>query len=245
MKSILTLLLLSGIGAAYLYLPAQTPEKPAPAQAQHHFSEPGVAYTTDYVALRLASGVVGIAPGTRLTECLDVHVPDKAVVNNGTYTFTVDPRTLTHDIDLAHQLAAADQQDQAHAVSSLTLSQQERAANQHTANLLTAQDVDQVNAEAVASSTVGSYDASLHQPVATVGAAGGYGGFYYGGDTTIINNVSVNRFGGAGVRDATGAGASVVARASKFAAPRPAPGRGITGPATGSSNASGTGFSTR
>lgn len=246
MKDVLTVCILGGIAAAYMCLPARTRSVPTPAPVPHHYSEPGVAYTTDYLSLRLPTGVVGISPGTQVAEHLDVSAADQQeVVSHGGYTFSVGPQMLTHDMDLARELAANDQRSQSHAALSLSRSQQQRADDQHTANLLSAQDVERANAQAVAASTVGTYASALHQPVAAVGASGGYGGTYHGGDTVINSSLTVIQYNngvGAGSRGGSAGTISAGARTSRVAVPRSVPTRGMAGPAAPWPNTPGTGI---
>lgn len=168
MKGILALLFLVGIAAAYWYLPAQ---------ARRRYSETGVFYTVDYVTLHLPGGVVGFPPGSRLLARFDIHVPDKELVTDGTHLFALDPKSLTHDMDYAQELAEADQEGQDRASADLDQMKSRVAANRREAEIITAEDIDRMNASLVSASIVGNDGASLWQPASAAGVYGGYSGF--------------------------------------------------------------------
>ena len=166
MKALLILLLLGAIGAPAWYLPAKS---------RHHFSETGMVYTTSYVTVRLPTGVVGFPAGSRLQSRFDIHVLDKELVTDGKYTLALDPATLTHDMEYAGELAEADQQGQDAAGAGIEHTRDRIAASRRSAELLTAQDIDQVNSTLVASSTVGNFGQNLRRQAGTMGYYGSAG----------------------------------------------------------------------
>ena len=189
MKGFLALLILVATAAAAWFLPARP---------RHHYSETGVVYTTNYLTLRVPTGVVGFPPGTRLTARFDLHVPDQETITDGKYTLAVDPQVLTHDIEYAGELASADQLNQDESQARIAQTKAAHAASQHAVELTHAQDIDGVNASMVAASRVGNFSSRLNDPTAAVGAWGGYGayGYYNGGypaGSVIDGSTTINR----------------------------------------------------
>jgi len=209
-KGLLTLLMLAGIAAASWYLPAK---------GRHHYSETGVFYTTDYLTLHTANGVIGFPPGSRLRACFTVHVPDKEVVTDGKYMLAVDSSVLTHDVEYGSDLAESDRADQDRTLASIAQRKAQSAAGQHAAELVAARDIEGANAAMIAASVVGNNDTALNRPTTVAGSYASYGGGGYAGggasSGTVVNNVRVtqNNFG-VGASASRGGGGMVASSSS-------------------------------
>src|SRR5437667_2510014 len=90
--------------------------KPTPAPRSAAVKEPRLAPEGTYflirrVSLKIDSGVVGFAPGTKVT-LVERGVP-LSVVSDGQYQFSVAPSLLTNDLDIADGVAKSDYAAQA------------------------------------------------------------------------------------------------------------------------------------
>jgi len=88
--------------------------KPAPARpvtSQPRLAPEGTFFLLQRASLPIDSGVIGFAPGTKVTM---VEQGDSAsTVTDGQYQFTVQSSQLTNDLDLAASVAKADYTTQA------------------------------------------------------------------------------------------------------------------------------------
>ena len=98
--------------AAARSTPAKSqPVRPTPAARSVAVKEPRLAPEGTYfllqrVSLKIDSGVVGFAPGTKVT-LVERGVP-LSVVSDGQYQFSVAPSLLTNDLDIADGVAKSD-----------------------------------------------------------------------------------------------------------------------------------------
>ena len=106
--------------AAARPIPAKQPAaerlgaKPTPARPvaqERHLAPEGTFFLLQRASLPIDSGVIGFAPGTKVTM---VEQGDSAsTVTDGQYQFTVQSSQLTNDLDLAASVAKADYTTQA------------------------------------------------------------------------------------------------------------------------------------
>jgi hypothetical protein len=91
---------------------AQQPgAKPTPVTPQRRLAPEGTYFLLERASLRIESGVIGFAPGTKVTL---VDQGDSAsTVTDGQYQFTVPSSQLTNDLDLAASIAKSDYTAQA------------------------------------------------------------------------------------------------------------------------------------
>jgi len=89
--------------------------KPTPARSvatrQPRLAPEGTYFLLQRVSLKIDSGVVGFAPGTKVT-LVERGVP-LSVVSDGQYQFSVAPSLLTNDLDIADGVAKSDYAAQA------------------------------------------------------------------------------------------------------------------------------------
>jgi hypothetical protein len=91
--------------------------KPTPVMSQRRLAPEGTYFLVQRTSLTTHSGVIGFAPGTKVTL---VEQGDSAVtVTDGEYRFAVPPSQLTNDLDLAASVANSDYTAQAR-ISELT-----------------------------------------------------------------------------------------------------------------------------
>ena len=91
--------------------PAARPTPARPVTPQRHLAPEGTYFLLERASLRVDSGVIGFAPGTKVTM---VEQGDSAsTVTDGQYQFTVQSSQLTNDLDLAANVAKADYTTQA------------------------------------------------------------------------------------------------------------------------------------
>jgi hypothetical protein len=95
-------------------LAQQTAAKPTPTRPvtpQRRLAPEGTYFLLERASLRIESGVIGFAPGTKVTL---VDQGDSAsTVTDGQYQFTVPSSQLTNDLDLAASIAKSDYTAQA------------------------------------------------------------------------------------------------------------------------------------
>ena len=89
--------------------------KPTPARSvatrQPRLAPEGTYFLLQRVSLKIDSGVVGFAPGTKVT-LVERGVP-LSVVSDGKYQFSVAPSLLTNDLNIAEDVAKSDYANQA------------------------------------------------------------------------------------------------------------------------------------
>jgi hypothetical protein len=88
--------------------------KPTPAHpvtAERRLAPEGTYFLVERASLPIESGVIGFAPGTKVT--LVDQSDSGSTVTDGQYQFTVQSSYLTNDLDLAASVAKADYTTQA------------------------------------------------------------------------------------------------------------------------------------
>jgi hypothetical protein len=94
---------------------AQRPEaKPTPARSvahEQHLAPEGTFFLLQRASLPIDSGVIGFAPGTKVT--LVEQADSVSTVTDGEHEFKVPSSQLTNDLDLAASVAKADYTAQA------------------------------------------------------------------------------------------------------------------------------------
>jgi len=91
--------------------PAAQPTPARPATPQRRLAPEGTYFLLERASLRIDSGVIGFAPGTKVTL---LEQGDSAnTVTDGQYQFTVPPSQLTNDLDIAASVAQSDYAEQA------------------------------------------------------------------------------------------------------------------------------------
>ncbi len=98
--------------------PKQLAQQPAaqstparPVGPQRRVAPEGTYFLLERASLRIDSGVIGFAPGTKVTL---VDQGDSAsTVTDGQYQFTVPSSQLTNDLDIAGSVAQSDYAEQA------------------------------------------------------------------------------------------------------------------------------------
>ena len=87
------------------------PTPARPVAQERHLAPEGTFFLLQRASLPIDSGVIGFAPGTKVTM---VEQGDSAsTVTDGQYQFTVQSSQLTNDLDLAASVAKADYTTQA------------------------------------------------------------------------------------------------------------------------------------
>ena len=95
-------------------LAQQSPAQPTPARPatpQRRLAPEGTYFLLERASLRIDSGVIGFAPGTKVT-LLD-QGDSTSTVTDGRYQFTVSSSQLTNDLDIAASVAQSDYAEQA------------------------------------------------------------------------------------------------------------------------------------
>jgi hypothetical protein len=94
---------------------AQRPgTRPTPARAvarEPHLAPEGTFFLLQRTSLPIDSGVIGFAPGTKVT--LIEQINSVSTVTDGEYQFKVPSSQLTNDLDIAASVASADYATQA------------------------------------------------------------------------------------------------------------------------------------
>src|SRR4030095_1844958 len=123
--------------AASRPLPAKRPEgerlgaRPTPARPvaqERHLAPEGTFFLLQRASLPIDSGVIGFAPGTKVT--LVEQADSVSTVTDGEYQFKVPSSQLTNDLDLAASVATADYTAQAQIAELVAKSAQEYSQQQ-------------------------------------------------------------------------------------------------------------------
>jgi hypothetical protein len=91
--------------------PAAQPTPARPVGPQRRVAPEGTYFLLERASLRIDSGVIGFAPGTKVT-LLD-QGDSGSTVTDGQYQFTVPSSQLTNDLDIAASAAQSDYAEQA------------------------------------------------------------------------------------------------------------------------------------
>ena len=91
--------------------PAAQPTPARPVTPQRRVAPEGTYFLLGRASLRIDSGVIGFAPGTKVT-LLD-QGNSASTVTDGQYQFAVPPSQLTNDLDIAAGVAKSDYAAQA------------------------------------------------------------------------------------------------------------------------------------
>jgi len=91
--------------------PAAQPTPARPVGPQRRLAPEGTYFLLGRASLRIDSGVIGFAPGTKVT-LLD-QGDSASTVTDGQYQFTVPSSQLTNDLDIAASVAQSDYAEQA------------------------------------------------------------------------------------------------------------------------------------
>jgi len=91
--------------------PAAQPMPGRSVTPQRRVAPEGTYFLLGRASLRIDSGVIGFAPGTKVT-LLD-QVDSASTVTDGQYQFTVPSSQLTNDLDIAASVAQSDYAEQA------------------------------------------------------------------------------------------------------------------------------------
>jgi len=91
--------------------PAAQPTPARPVTPQRRLAPEGTYFLLGRASLRIDSGVIGFAPGTKVT-LLD-QGDSTSTVTDGQYQFTVPSSQLTNDLDIAASVAQSDYAEQA------------------------------------------------------------------------------------------------------------------------------------
>ena len=91
--------------------PVTQPTPARPATPQRRLAPEGTYFLLERASLRIDSGVIGFAPGTKVT-LLD-QGGSTSTVTDGKYQFTVPSSQLTNDLDIAASVAQSDYAEQA------------------------------------------------------------------------------------------------------------------------------------
>ena len=87
------------------------PTPARPATPQRHLAPEGTFFLLERASLPIESGVIGFAPGTKVT--LVGQGASASTVTDGQYQFEVQSSQLTNDLDIAANIAKADYTAQA------------------------------------------------------------------------------------------------------------------------------------
>jgi hypothetical protein len=90
--------------------PAARPTPARPVTPQRHLAPEGTYFLLERASLRIDSGVIGFAPGTKVA-LLD-QGDSASTVTDGRYRFTVPSSQLTNDFDIAASVARSDYAEQ-------------------------------------------------------------------------------------------------------------------------------------
>jgi hypothetical protein len=89
---------------------AVRPTPARPVTPQRHLAPEGTYFLLERASLRIDSGVIGFAPGTKVA-LLD-QGDSTSTVTDGRYRFTVPSSQLTNDLDIAASVAQSDYAEQ-------------------------------------------------------------------------------------------------------------------------------------
>jgi hypothetical protein len=108
--------------------------RPTPARTvarEQHLAPEGTFFLLQRASLPIDSGVIGFAPGTKVT--LVEQADSVSTVTDGEYEFKVPSSQLTNDLDLAASVAKADYTTQAQIAELVAKSAQEYSQQQRDA----------------------------------------------------------------------------------------------------------------
>ncbi len=91
--------------------PAAQSTRARPVGPQRRVAPEGTYFLLERASLRIDSGVIGFAPGTKVT--LIEQGDSTSTVTDGQYQFKVSPSQLTNDLDIAASVAQSDYAEQA------------------------------------------------------------------------------------------------------------------------------------
>jgi len=91
--------------------PAAKPTPARPVTPQRRLAPEGTYFLVERASLRIDSGVIGFAPGTKVT--LVDQAESASTVTDGQYQFTVPSSRLTNDLDIAENVSKSDYAAQA------------------------------------------------------------------------------------------------------------------------------------
>lgn len=168
--------------SAQAALDAASPKQEATnASSKQHLAPHDTFYLLEYVSAKTATGVVGFEPGQEV-HLVAVHPATRTLlVTDGKAQVEVGPDKLTNDQDIAAMVRQKDQANQSKVVAYVQAQQQAYDEAQRSAAVSTAKDIDKINQQQRAASTVSSADSSLNQPaVAVAGSYGSVGSATYG-----------------------------------------------------------------
>ena len=113
----------------------QRAAKPTPARStlakQPRLAPEGTYFLLQRVSLKTDSGVIGFAPGTKVT--MIEHRDPMSTVSDGEYQFAVPSSQLTNDLDMAEDAAKSDYTAQAQIAESIGKSVREYEKQQRDA----------------------------------------------------------------------------------------------------------------
>lgn len=133
-----------GYGAWRWFAPAPTQRTPVvSAQTQRspatkRLAPEGTFFLLKRASLSIDSGVIGFAPGTKVT--LVEQADSVSTVTDGEYQFKVPSSQLTNDLDLAESVAKADHTTQAQIAASTAKRAQEYSQRQRDAFIASEQE---------------------------------------------------------------------------------------------------------
>lgn len=107
------------------------PTPARPVAQQQRLAPEGTFFLLQRASLPIDSGVIGFAPGTKVT--LVEETESVSTVTDGEYEFKVPPSQLTNDLDLAASVAKADYTAQAQIAESAAKWAQEYSQRQRDA----------------------------------------------------------------------------------------------------------------
>jgi hypothetical protein len=110
---------------------APTPTPARPVAHERRLAPEGTFFLLKRVSLSIDSGVIGFAPGTKVT--LVEQGDSVSTVTDGEYQFKVPSSQLTNDLDLAASVANADHTTQAQIAASMAKRTQEYSQRQRNA----------------------------------------------------------------------------------------------------------------
>jgi hypothetical protein len=110
---------------------ASRPTPTRPVAQQQRLAPEGTFFLLQRASLPIDSGVIGFAPGTKVTLVEQAH--SVSTVTDGEYQFKVPSSQLTNDLDLAASVAKADYTTQAQIAESTARRAQEYSQQQRDA----------------------------------------------------------------------------------------------------------------
>lgn len=108
--------------AFMMYRIANEPRQLAGDVPEHHVAPAGTFFAREYVTMTKPNGVIGLPPGTAVFVRQKGN--DRWIVNDGIDDLSVNPASLTVDVELAAKLRAHDAEAQSRAAASQARAQQ-------------------------------------------------------------------------------------------------------------------------